>query len=382
MADAPTRYDIAIIGSGISGSSLGAILARHGLRVIIFEAGVHPRFAVGESMILETSKTMRAMAELFDVPELAFFSSENYLAQIGTSHGLKRHFSFLHHEEGRPQDLRRSLQAVIPQRPHGYELHIHRQDSDYLLTSVAVRYGATVLQGTPVKDITLREDGVEVLTAQGALYQADYIVDAGGMRSLLAEKFGWRSRELQAHTRTIYTHSVYSVLWLLGAYTEYVKLLSTRARARSRAEYFAEVQTLRLVGGGFGEFKALADRIDAILEAVDPCDEAAVDRAVAEIRELYDATPWVPWAFRQVLAGKNHLSANKLRLSLLRQSSAGFMGEGAFRQHFFGDATMAEVARFFAGESVKYSASALTLRKRPGFRGRPTAPTRALVSRG
>ena len=81
------RYDIAIIGSGISGSSLGAILARHGLKVIIFEAGVHP------------------------------------------------------------QDLRRSLQAVIPQRPHGYELHTHRRDSDYLLTSVAVASGGMVARG-------------------------------------------------------------------------------------------------------------------------------------------------------------------------------------------------------------------------------------------
>ncbi|NCC34663.1 MAG: NAD(P)/FAD-dependent oxidoreductase, partial [Chloroflexia bacterium] len=90
MNSTQTRYDIAIIGSGISGSSLGAILARHGVRVIIFEAGMHPKFAVGESMILETSETMRAMAEFFDVPELAYFSSENYMAHIGTSHGIKR----------------------------------------------------------------------------------------------------------------------------------------------------------------------------------------------------------------------------------------------------------------------------------------------------
>lgn len=88
MSGSQTRYDVAIIGSGISGSTLGAILARHGMRVIIFEAGVHPKFAVGESMILETSETMRAMAKLFDVPELAFFSSINYLAQIGASHGI------------------------------------------------------------------------------------------------------------------------------------------------------------------------------------------------------------------------------------------------------------------------------------------------------
>jgi FADH2 O2-dependent halogenase len=575
MAQGPDRYDIAIIGSGISGSTLGAILARHGLKVIIFEAGAHPKFAIGESMILETSETMRAMAELFDVPELAYFSSENFIAQIGTSHGLKRHFSYLHHSEGQPQDLARSLQAVIPQRPHGYELHIHRQDSDYFLTSVAVRYGATVLQSTPVKDITLRPDGVEILTVQGQAYAADYVVDAGGMRSLLAEKFGWRSRDLQAHTRSIYTHmvdlpcynqvgashqaygipfpvsegtlhhifhggwlwvipfnnhpratnplvsvglqldprihplrpdltpeeeffdiigrfpsvkaqfagaraarawartdrlqytathvvgerfcllghaagfidplyskglyttlmstallahllldaqragdyaaarfqpleeltlryvaahdrvvansikswsnyklwSVYAVLWMLGAYLEYVKLLSTRGRARGRADYFAQLDGLRLVGGGFSEFKDLADQIDTIIEAVDPCDEAAVDRAVAEIRARYARLPWMPWAFQQVLAGKNHLPANKLRLSLLKQNT-GFMGGGAYRRHFFGDASLAEVARFFVSESLKYAASAQTMRKRLSFRRLRPTPAAARVQRG
>ena len=539
MADDHVHYDIAIIGSGISGSTLGAILARHGLKVIIFEAGVHPKFAVGESMILETSETMRAMAELFDVPELAFYSSEHYFSQIGSSHGIKRHFSFLHHTEGQQQDLQRSLQAVIPQRPHGYELHIHRQDSDYMLTSIAVRYGATVLQGTPVKDITLNADGVDILTNQGQHFQASYVVDAGGMRSLLAGKFAWRSRDLQAHTRTIYTHmvdlpcynsvgashkdygipfpvsqgtlhhvfhggwlwvipfnnhpkstnplvsvglqldpriypiqselspeeeffsfiarfpamkahftgaraarawlrtdrlqytahhvvgerfcllghaagfidplyskglyttlmstallahllidaqragdysstrfqpleamtlryvaahdrivansytswsnyklwSLYSVLWMLGAYLEYVKLLSTRGRAHNRYEYFATIQNLRLVGGGFGPFKDMADKIDCIIENLNTTNEADVDRAVAEIRTVYAGFTWMPWAFRQVLAGKNHLPQNKLRLSLLRQNSMGFMGDGLYREHFFGDASLPDLAK-------------------------------------
>lgn len=561
MAAQQTSYDIAIIGSGISGSTLGAILARHGLRVIIFEAGVHPKFAVGESMILETSETMRAMAELFEIPELAYFSSEHYFDFIGTSHGIKRHFSYLHHAKGQPQNLQCSLQAVIPQRPHGYELHIHRQDSDYFLTSVAIRYGATVLQGTPVKDIVLQPDGVEIVTNQGQHFQADYVVDAGGMRSLLAEKFGWRSRDLQAHTRTIYTHmvdlpcyntvgashqaygipfpvsegtlhhifhggwlwvipfnnhdrstnplvsvglqldprihparldvtpeqeffdfiarfpsidahfagaraarawtrtdrlqytathvvgerfcllghaagfidplyskglyttlmstallahllidahnagdyattrfqpledltlryvhshdrivansikswsnyklwSVYCVLWMFGAYLEYVKLLSTRSRATSRADYFAQISGLRLVGGGFSEFATLSDRIDTLIEGVDSTDEVAVDRVVAEIRGLYAGFPWLPWAFQQVLAGQNHLPANKLRLSLLRQET-GFMGNGAYRKHFFGDASLREVAGFFLRESLKYSVSTLQQQKRRTFR--------------
>jgi tetracycline 7-halogenase / FADH2 O2-dependent halogenase len=98
------HYDVAIIGSGIAGSALGAILARHGQRVVIFEAKAHPRFAIGESLILETSEIMRALAAFYDVPELAYFSTENFLPFAGTTHGIKRHFGFLHHETGRPHD--------------------------------------------------------------------------------------------------------------------------------------------------------------------------------------------------------------------------------------------------------------------------------------
>ena len=55
--------DVAVLGSGFAGAALAAILARQGLSVVVLEAGVHPRFAIGESMILETSETLRAMAE-------------------------------------------------------------------------------------------------------------------------------------------------------------------------------------------------------------------------------------------------------------------------------------------------------------------------------
>ena len=114
MVENKIVYDVAIIGSGMGGSTLAAILARQGLDVIVFEGGIHPRFAIGESMILETSEAMRALAEFYDVPELAYYSSENFYPYIGTSHGVKRHFSFIHHTAGQKVDVRKSLQAVIP----------------------------------------------------------------------------------------------------------------------------------------------------------------------------------------------------------------------------------------------------------------------------
>jgi len=556
MKDSNSKYNVAIIGTGIGGSTLAAALARQGLSVIMFEGSIHPRFTIGESMILETSECMRALAEFYDVPELAYFSSENYYDYIGTSHGVKRHFSFVHHTPGQKTDIHRSLQAVIPKLPYGHEIHIHRQDSDYLLTSIAISYGATILQGTPVKDVKINPEGVEVVTDK-ATYHAEYIVDAGGIRSLLADKFGWRHRNLQAHTRTIYTHmvdvpcfndvslsreqygfpfrlsegtlhhifkggwlwvipfnnhpratnplcsiglqldprlyplrtdltpeeefyafikqfpdiaaqlkyarpvraftrtdrlqysaqhvvgdrfallahavgfidplyskglyvthmsvmllahlllqahqtgdysaaffkpledqtlnyiamhdrlvansfkswsnyklwSVYSVLWLLGAYLEYLKLTTTRVRAKDHTDYLEQLRGLRLVGGGFSEFFKIQEQIDTLIEQVNPDDEADVDRTVAQIRALYDSFMWMSSAFRDLLKGKNHLPNNKLRVNLLNQSD-GFLGDGIYREHFFGDNSIVDVIRKALVEQTRYSVPALRRQRR------------------
>lgn len=556
-----THFDVAIIGSGIGGSTLAAILARQGMRVVVFEAGVHPRFAVGESMILETSETLRAMAELYDVPELAYYSSENYFSHIGTSHGVKRHFSYLHQEPGKPQQLAHSLQAVIPKQPHGHELHLFRQDADAHLTAVAIEYGATVLQGTPVKDITLNDNGATIVTTAGREFTAGYVADAGGFRSLLADKFGWRTRDQQAHTRTIFTHmvsvpcfntagasrerygvpfrfsegtlhhifhggwlwvipfnnhahstnplvsvglqldpriyptrtelspeeeffefinrfpdmraqfataravrswtrterlqysathvvanrccllghaagfidplyskgmyttlmsvgvlanlllearntqnysaaafaplerltlsfvrshdrltansvkswsnyklwSVYSVLWLTGAYLEYLKLLSLRSSAHSPAAYFSAAHSLQLVGGGFSEFFELANAVDTMVEQVDVENDAAVDAVVSRIRALYAKITWLPPAFRAVLAGRNHLPRRKVRPEIFK-SGSGFLGDGAYRQHFFGNASLREVMQFYVKDSIRYAARTIRVQKQREYK--------------
>lgn len=545
-------YDVAIIGSGFSGSSLAAILARQGERVVVFEAKSHPKFAIGESMILETSEVLRASAEFFDVPELAYFSSENFFKLAGTSHGVKRHFSYLHHTTGQPQNKEHSLQAVIPRQPHGHEMHLFRQDTDAFLTATAVAYGAEVLQETPVKEVDVQADGVEIVTAKGERYRANFVVDAGGFRSLLADRFDLRDMDLQTHSRTIFTHmvnvpcyndigasvaeygipyrlsegtlhhifrggwlwvipfnnhpqatnplcsvgllldprihperpdlsaeeefyafigqypgmaaqfanarsvrawtrtgriqysskqvvgdrfcllghaagfidplfskglyvtsmstalcahlllkaketgdysaaafrpleeqtlayirtndrliansfrsfshpklwQVYSVLWLLGAYTELVMLNSTRAQAKDRDDYFRRTRPLHLAGGGFPGFQQIAEQIDTLIEGCDLDDPTSVDRTEAEIQAIFAKVDWLPLAFRHVLAGKNHLPANKLRLSLLAGEES-FLKSGDYRRHFFGKSTMWDVTRIFVQEKVKYSAPML-----------------------
>jgi len=202
------QADIAIIGSGIAGSVLAAVLARQGLHVVVFEASTHPKFSIGESMILETSEIMRMISELFDVPEIEYFSAENFFPAIGTSHGVKRHFSYLFQKPGVPQDLNDALQAVIPQRPYGHELHLFRQDSDYFYATVAIKYGARIFQNTKVNDVLFDADQVEIKTVEHGSFHVKHVVDAGGFRSILAEKFKLRDFRLKTHSRGIFTHMV------------------------------------------------------------------------------------------------------------------------------------------------------------------------------
>ncbi len=201
-----TPYELAIIGGGIGGCMLAAAMAHNGVKVIVLEAGVHPKFAIGESMILETSEIMRSLALVFDVPELEYFSAEHFTPIIGGTHGVKRHFSYMPHREGsaaKPEDI---VQAIIPERPYGHELHIYRQDSDYYYANIAVKYGACVRQNTPVIDVDVTESGVNIETRDGDIVKADYVVDAGGFRSLLAQKHDVRRTDLQTHTRGLFTH--------------------------------------------------------------------------------------------------------------------------------------------------------------------------------
>ena len=153
----------------------------------MIESARHPKFAIGESLILEASEAFRMLAEAFDVPEIAYFSAENCFPLIGTTHGVKRHFGFLYHRKGQKHDPKEVLQVVIPEFPYSHELHIYRQDCDYFLVSAAIRYGATVLQETKVEEIDIDEEGVHVKTTKGA-FHSNYVVDGVGLQVTLGRE--------------------------------------------------------------------------------------------------------------------------------------------------------------------------------------------------
>lgn len=205
------HFDVAILGTGISGTILGSILARQGASVLMIDAGTHPRFAIGESTVPNTSRMLDMLADRFDVPELRYLSSFKRINKnISTTCGVKRNFGFIYHRQGQPPNFDEANQVVIPGALIDDEAHIFRQDIDAFYLNVAVRYGATVRQALNIKDVDIDADSVTLTASTGERFYARYVVDGSGYRSPLADKFNLRENpsRLRAHTRTTFTHMI------------------------------------------------------------------------------------------------------------------------------------------------------------------------------
>lgn len=203
------KYDVAVLGSGIAGSTLAAILGRQGFRVLLLEKGTHPRFAVGEAMQPQSSMLMWILGERFDVPEIQNISStERILEHVTKNCGVKKTFGFLYHEEGERQDPAKAHLLIPPATPLVSESHLFREDIDHYLLKAAIKYGADYREKTEVQDFEINEDGVVLRTADGEEFHARYLVDGSGHKSVVANKFGLRKEapELRTQSRTIFTH--------------------------------------------------------------------------------------------------------------------------------------------------------------------------------
>jgi tetracycline 7-halogenase / FADH2 O2-dependent halogenase len=202
-------YDVAVLGSGIAGSTLAAILGRQGFRVLLLEKGTHPRFAVGEAMQPQSSMLMWILGERFDVPEIGNISStEKILTRVTRNCGVKKTFGFLYHEEGKRQDPAQANLLIPPQTPLVSESHLFREDIDEYLMKAAVKYGADYRDRTDVQDFEINDDGVVLRTSAGEEFHARFLVDGTGHKSVVANKFGLRPAvpDLRTQSRTIFTH--------------------------------------------------------------------------------------------------------------------------------------------------------------------------------
>jgi tetracycline 7-halogenase / FADH2 O2-dependent halogenase len=203
------KFDVAILGSGIAGSVLAAILGRQGFRVLLLEKGTHPRFAVGEAMQPQSSMLLWILGERFDVPEIQNLSStERILEHVTKNCGVKKTFGFLYHDEGKRQDPAKAHLLIPPATPLVSESHLFRQDIDHYIVKAAIKYGVVYRDRTDVQDFSINDDGVVLRTDTGEEFHARFLVDGSGHKSFVASKLGLRQEvvPLRTESRTIFTH--------------------------------------------------------------------------------------------------------------------------------------------------------------------------------
>lgn len=204
----PKEYDVLIAGTGIAGTTLGSILAKNGLKVLLVELGKHPRFALGEALLPQSAIWPFIIGEYFDIPEIRNLSSADCIVDhITPQCGIKHSIGFAYHEAGLDFQVDKCHQLIPPHMPFYSESHLLREEVDLYLLEAAQGYGCDYVDETKITDVEFSDAHVTLTTSSGT-FKGAYFVDSSGRNSLVVEKRGYRKPEVpfETHSRTIFAH--------------------------------------------------------------------------------------------------------------------------------------------------------------------------------
>lgn len=189
--------DIAILGSGFGGSLLAMMARRLGRSVVLLEKQRHPRFAIGESSTPLANLLLERLAERHDLPAIAPFAKYGswQTQHPGIACGLKRGFSFYHHQLDQPwsDSNRHDHQLLVAASPHDRiaDTHWYRPDFDHYLVEHARSLGADYVdqvQWQAVDGNSSRPRLRGTRLGQQLEVHCRWIVDASGPRGVLFQE--------------------------------------------------------------------------------------------------------------------------------------------------------------------------------------------------
>lgn len=176
VAGVPATCDVVVIGGGPAGTILGALLARRGYEVVLFDKERHPRYQVGESTIPHIWK----YADLVGASER--LAQEDFVEKSGGTvvwNGVIRQMAFKDFGYTRPG------------------MHVERDRFDAALLEHARASGVRVFEKVAALRATLGDERSSVTyravgNGMAGEVRCRFVADASGQNAVLAKQLGTR----------------------------------------------------------------------------------------------------------------------------------------------------------------------------------------------
>ena len=190
-----SECDVLVIGGGPAGSTVGALLAQRGHKVVVLEKEHHPRFHIGESLLPA------------NLPLLEKLGVAEAVKAIGMEKWGAEFVSPWHDSKTQTFKFGDAWDKSMP-----FSYQVRRSEFDEILIRNAARLGAEVIEGCRVRDVAFAPDhsGATVHAehddGRSERWRARFVVDASGRDTLLGKQFDTKRRNPRHNSSALYAH--------------------------------------------------------------------------------------------------------------------------------------------------------------------------------